>query len=91
MVGLAPDYPNLSLDLASSTAHPGALERLVEAIGADRIVHGSDYPLLDPAYQLGRVLYAEVDEAAKEWILKRNAEGLLVGHGNLGTQRKKIC
>lgn len=76
MVDLARDHSNLYLDLASSVASPGALERLVEAVGAGRIVHGSDYPLMDPAYQLGRVLYAEVDETAKERILKRNA-GLL--------------
>jgi predicted TIM-barrel fold metal-dependent hydrolase len=48
----------------------------VERVGSDRIVHGSDTPLMDAGYQLGRVLGASISSADKERILYRNAIGL---------------
>lgn len=75
-VELSRDYPNLYLDLAASTVYNGALEKLVEEAGADRIVHGSDTPLMDPGYQLGRVLAARLSAEDREKILYRNAARL---------------
>ena len=75
-VELSRDYPNLYLDLAASTVFYGAMEKLVEEAGADRIVHGSDTPLMDPGYQLGRVLAARISPADREKILYRNAARL---------------
>jgi predicted TIM-barrel fold metal-dependent hydrolase len=76
-VELSKDYPNLYLDLAASTVYNGTIERLVEEAGADRIVHGSDAPLMDPGYQLGRVLAARLSAEDREKILYRNAARLL--------------
>jgi len=75
-VELAKKYPNIHMDLAASTVFNGALEKLVEEVGADRVVHGSDVPLMDPGYQLGRVLAASLTAADKEKILYRNAARL---------------
>ncbi len=69
-------HANLYLDLAASTVHQGVLEHLCAAVGAERIVYGSDAPLHDPSYQLGRVLYAQLTFAQKEQILYRNARRL---------------
>lgn len=70
---LAQDFPNLHCELCSSAITNGAMEQLVERVGAEKIVHGSDCPLMDPGYQLGRVLAARLPAEAKEKILWRNA------------------
>jgi len=77
MIAQCRRYPNLHLDLASSNAFHGAMEKLVEAVGADRIVHGSDCPLMDPGFQLGRVLAARLSPADRKKILHDNAARLL--------------
>lgn len=76
VIELAKSYDNLYLDLAASLSYRGALKRMVEEVGADRIVHGSDFPLMDPGYQLGRVIYAEISEEDKWKILRDNARRL---------------
>lgn len=72
-VELSKRFPNIHLDLAASAIYHGALEKLVVEAGADRIIHGSDAPLMDPAYQLGRVLGAKLSAADRKKILYDNA------------------
>jgi predicted TIM-barrel fold metal-dependent hydrolase len=69
--------PNLYADLASSVAPFGALEALVERVGADKVVFGSDTPLLDQRFALGRVLFSALDEHVKGQVLGANAARLL--------------
>ena len=68
---------NLYLDVASSQPHVGMIERFVKEVGAERVLFGSDMPVLEPAAQLGRVAYAEISEDNKEKILGRNVQQLL--------------
>jgi predicted TIM-barrel fold metal-dependent hydrolase len=75
-IELCRDYPNLHCELCSSVVHTGALERLVELVGADRVVHGSDTPLMDAGYQLGRVTTARLGDDDKRLILRDNARRL---------------
>jgi len=72
-IELAKDYENLYLDLASSIAYRNAFEKMVEMVGADRILYGSDMPLLDPGYQLGRVVRSGLSEEDMGKILSSNA------------------
>jgi predicted TIM-barrel fold metal-dependent hydrolase len=72
-VELSRDYPNIHLELCLSRVTGGVMEKLVEIAGADRIVFGTDAPLMDPGYQLGRVLTAKISPEDKEKILYRNA------------------
>ena len=72
-IALCGEYPNIHCELCCSRVFNGALERLVEEVGAERIVYGSDTPLMDAGYQLGRVLAAKISAADKEKILYRNA------------------
>ena len=75
-VELARRFPNIHLDLAATRVVHGALEKLVAEAGAGRIVHGSDAPVMDPAYQLGRVLAARLPAEDKRKILFENARRL---------------
>ena len=64
---------NVYLDPTGSNLWRGMLERMVERIGAGRILFGTDMPFLDPRYQLGRVLFARLTAARKRRILGLNA------------------
>lgn len=69
---VARQAPNTYLDLSGSQAHRGILERCVAEVGAERILFGSDMPYLEAAAPLGRVLAAQLPEAAKALILRGN-------------------
>jgi len=76
-ISTAKKHDNLYLDTASSQPHLGMIERFVREVGADRVLFGSDIPLLEPAAQLGRIAYARIKESVKEKILGLNMQGLL--------------
>jgi predicted TIM-barrel fold metal-dependent hydrolase len=55
----------------------GIVEKMVEVLGSERIVFETDMPFIDPAAQLGKVIYAPIPDEAKIDILGRNAGRLL--------------
>ncbi len=48
-------FPNLYLETASSTIDTGFLETCVRELGPEKIIFGTDIPLLDPHFQLAKV------------------------------------
>ena len=71
-------YPNLHLDLSGTGLFRYTLVRyLVDQVGADRILFGTDYPICNPAMYLHGVLYEKLTEEEREQVLHRNAERLL--------------
>jgi uncharacterized protein len=75
--GVLQRRPNVFVDLAYSNIYYEALERLVADVSAEKIVWGSDFPLHDISFQLGRVTFAKLDVASKEKILGGNILRLL--------------
>jgi len=75
-VEVARKVSNLYLELASSRTPFGMLEWMVEQVGAERIVFGTDMPFIDPRWKLGQVLGARIPDPDKEKILGLNAERL---------------
>jgi len=71
-IALANDHPNLVLDATGSGMLRGAFDRLLERMPAGQLVAGSDFPLMDLPYQLGRVLYCRASDAVKQQILWDN-------------------
>jgi predicted TIM-barrel fold metal-dependent hydrolase len=55
------------------------VEYFVQRIGAARIVYGSDAPWCSMASQLGRVVFARIDEWEKRAILGINAQRIAEG------------
>jgi predicted TIM-barrel fold metal-dependent hydrolase len=53
------------------------IEDAVKWMGAERVVFGSDFPIIHPAYMLGCVNEAEVSEEAKGLIVEGSARRLL--------------
>ena len=66
-------YSNIYLELSSSLAWYGLVERLVNCVGADRLIFGTDMPFMSPHQQIGRILFAKISEDAKRKILGINA------------------
>lgn len=69
--------PNVYLETCSTFREPGVVERLVEEAGADRVLFGSDVPLMDPRSQLGKIITADISDDAKRLVLGENAKRLL--------------
>ena len=76
-VEVAMKHANLYLDTASSQIDNGMMEYAVKHLGAERILFGTDMPLLDPFTQLAKVQGAEIDDAAKGLILGGNHARML--------------
>jgi uncharacterized protein len=71
-IAAARRYPNIYLDVASSTADLGYVEAAVEAVGPERVIFGSDLPIFDPYLQMLKVTDADIDDEAKRLILGGN-------------------
>jgi predicted TIM-barrel fold metal-dependent hydrolase len=69
--------PNLYLEICSSARNPGAIEYLVSGAGADRVLYGSDLPLIDPRVHVGRVMTADITDADRRKVLGENMARLL--------------
>lgn len=63
---------NVYLDIVGSVVWYGALERLVQEVGSEKILFGTDCPFEDPGLALGRVAFTQLSETAKEQILGLN-------------------
>jgi hypothetical protein len=75
--GVLKRRPNVFIDLVYSNIFYEALERIVAQVGAERVLWGSDFPLHDLPYQLGRVIFSKLDATAIEKILGGNMLRLL--------------
>jgi predicted TIM-barrel fold metal-dependent hydrolase len=69
--------PNIYLETCTSLSEHGTIEFLVDGVGEDRVLYGSDMPILDARYQLGRIVTADITDEAKRKILGLNAIKLL--------------
>lgn len=68
---------NVYLDTASSQIDNGMLEAAVAILGPEKVLFGTDMPLLDPWVQKAKVEGADIAEKAKRLILGGNMERLL--------------
>jgi hypothetical protein len=77
---LAREHANVWVDLSGDCYALGLVEFLVEQVGADRILFGTDINWIDPRTHIGRVLDAEIPAPDKEKILRSNARRLFHLH-----------
>jgi predicted TIM-barrel fold metal-dependent hydrolase len=69
----AREKENVVLDLTGSQLLYLALETMVERVGAEKILFGTDIPFIDPAPGLGRMLAARIADDERRAILGLNA------------------
>jgi len=73
---LAGTLENLYFDLASTRNYFGFLEQLAALAGSEKILYGSDHPLMDFGYELGQVFFCQLSDAEKRRVLGGNAQRL---------------
>lgn len=76
-IAAAQAHPNVYLETCSTFRSPGVIEQLVNEAGAERVLYGSDLPLMDPRSQIGKIITAQISAAAKRQVLGDNARRLL--------------
>jgi predicted TIM-barrel fold metal-dependent hydrolase len=70
------EHPNMWLDLCGALRWDGLVERLVEGVGAHRLLFGSDLPFINGASQLGTLVYARLPHESIELVVGGNARKL---------------
>jgi hypothetical protein len=65
----------------------GIIEEMVEVVGQEKILFGSDLPWYSQAYHAGAILFADISDEARHAIFHGNAERLLKAH--LGGVRRE--
>ena len=68
---------NVVLDTTISETNDGAIEWLVNKVGADRVVYGTDLTAFECSHILGRLLLSRLTDTEKEKILGLNAKAFL--------------
>lgn len=74
---VARDHANVYMELTAAYAVRGLIERMVDRVGAHKIIFGCDLPWFDPHYAIGCIVMAHISEAARRAILRENAWRLL--------------
>lgn len=69
------DADNLYME-TSLNCTPSGIELLVDQLGADRVVYGTDFPYGHPVPMNKNVEYADIPDEAKEKLAWRNADRL---------------
>ncbi|MBQ3133235.1 MAG: amidohydrolase [Clostridia bacterium] len=72
-IAIGKKYKNAYFDITGDIFMNGFVEELVENIGADRIVYGSDYTMIEQRPMMGAVLGANISTLDKEKILYHTA------------------
>jgi predicted TIM-barrel fold metal-dependent hydrolase len=68
--------PNLYLELTYSAGTPWLVERIARAVGAERLIWGSDTILFAASHQVGKVVFADLTEDEQTMILAGTARRL---------------
>ncbi len=67
---------NLYLEFCTTYPWRGAVRAAIDSVGPERVLFGSDFPLIDPGYVLGHYGDAELSTVEEEKIMYTNARDL---------------
>lgn len=76
-IRLAADTPNIYLELSGTYPYRDVLRRAIDAVGADRVVFGTDMDLILPAFALGIYYEADLSPEEERLIMAENARRIL--------------
>lgn len=74
---VAKKHDNVVLDITYTSTSRGMIEFLVNEVGADKVLFGTDSPMRDPTPQLAWVCYAKLSQEDKKKILAGNISRIL--------------
>lgn len=75
-IEVARNTPNAFFDIAASMCDFRLVEMLVDGIGAERVLFGTDLPFLDCRMQVGRMAFSALDDDQMRLVLAGNARRL---------------
>ena len=81
VVSVMADYDNVWGQLNYTLVTNGVIEYLVEQVGAERLLFGTDAPMRDPRPQAGWLMFTRLSEEDKRKIFGGNFAGILRGAG----------
>ena len=70
-------HRNVYLELCGSFTTGHWIRQMVERVGAQRVLYGSDFPFIELRYALGRVVFAGLPDADLALVLGGNARRIL--------------
>jgi predicted TIM-barrel fold metal-dependent hydrolase len=73
-IEVARTHDNVMLDLCDIHRHSGIVDKMVEGVGADKVLFGTDIPWYDPSYCLGSVLFSHISDEDKYKVIYGNAK-----------------
>lgn len=73
-ISVVKKYDNVYLDICDIHRHNGIIDKMVESVGADKVLYGTDAPWYDYAYGIGSVLFSRISDEDKYKILYANAK-----------------
>jgi len=66
------DHPNAYMEICGSLFNQLTMEAIVDLVGEDKIIFGTDAINLDPKYEMGKVAFSTLSDTVKEKIFARN-------------------
>ena len=78
-VEVAESYPNVILDTTDCAPVDNIVERLVDAVGAKRVVAGTNLPISYPGPNITKVTHTKISENDKRLILRENILRIIKG------------
>jgi predicted TIM-barrel fold metal-dependent hydrolase len=76
-IEVALKHPNVYLEITLTTVTLGVIEFMVEHVGADRVLYGSDQPMRDPIPQYGWMAYSRCTPDEKKQMFGVNMRRVL--------------
>lgn len=85
-IALATENDNAFLELTDTYRINGLLEKMCSKAGSHKVLFGTDLPWYSPAYCLGCILFADINDEAKANILRNNILRIIESHRSFSPQ-----
>lgn len=79
IIPLLESFPNVHLSIGSNLTVHGGLERLVRAVGAERLLFGTGFPEVEAMMAVTMLMYADLGDEERELIGAGNLTRLIGG------------
>jgi hypothetical protein len=76
-IEMAKKHPNVYIETSTSITSYGQIETAVRELGPERVVFGSDSPMLDPSVQKAKITGADIAAEVQAKILGQNMARIL--------------
>lgn len=78
-IEVARTHPRVLLEICGSFNSGRQITQMVDELGPDKVVYGSDFPFIDLRISIGRVVFAELSEEHRRAVLGGTMQRILGG------------